>query len=968
MPFTLGQRWISDTESELGLGTVVSVDARMITLLFPATGENRLYAAADAPITRVMFNEGDTVTSHEGWQLSVTAVEESDGLLTYIGQRTDTGEDNVRLREVFLDSKLTFNKPQDRLFAGQIDRMDRFALRYRARKFLSEEYRRATSGLRGIRASLIPHQLFIANEVGKRHAPRVLLADEVGLGKTIEAGMIIHQQLMAGRAERVLVIVPESLQYQWLVEMLRRFNLRFSLFDDSRYTEAQHESDNPFDTEQLVLCSLDFVRKSKPRFEHLAEAGWDMLVVDEAHHLVWSEEAPSREYQVIETLAESIPSVLLLTATPEQLGMESHFARLRLLDPNRFHDFAQFVEEQKNYRPVADAVAMLLAGNKLSNDELNMLGEMIGEQDIEPLLQAANSDSEDAQSARQELVSMLMDRHGTSRVLFRNTRNGVKGFPKRELHTIKLPLPTQYQTAIKVSGIMGARKSAEDRARDMLYPERIYQEFEGDNATWWNFDPRVEWLMGYLTSHRSQKVLVICAKAATALQLEQVLREREGIRAAVFHEGMSIIERDRAAAWFAEEDTGAQVLLCSEIGSEGRNFQFASHMVMFDLPFNPDLLEQRIGRLDRIGQAHDIQIHVPYLEKTAQSVLVRWYHEGLDAFEHTCPTGRTIYDSVYNDLINYLASPDQTEGFDDLIKNCREQHEALKAQLEQGRDRLLEIHSNGGEKAQALAESIEEQDDDTNLIAFAMNLFDIIGINQDDRGDNMIVLTPSDHMLVPDFPGLSEDGITITFDREVALAREDAQFITWEHPLIRNGLDLILSGDTGSSTISLLKNKALPVGTLLVELIYVVEAQAPKQLQLNRFLPPTPVRMLLDKNGNNLAAQVEFETFNRQLNAVNRHTGSKLVNAVQQDVHAILQLGEAQIEKSARALIDAARNEADEKLSAELSRLEALRAVNPNIRDDELTAIESNRQQVMESLDQAGWRLDALRLIVVTHQ
>lgn len=93
------------------------------------------------------------------------------------------------------------------------------------------------------------------------------------------------------------------------------------------------------------------------------------------------------------------------------------------------------------------------------------------------------------------------------------------------------------------------------------------------------------------------KVLVICAKATTALQLEQVLREREGIRAAVFHEGMSIIERDRAAARFAEEDTGAQVLLCSEIGSEGRNFQFASNLVMFDLPFNPDLLEQRIGRL-----------------------------------------------------------------------------------------------------------------------------------------------------------------------------------------------------------------------------------------------------------------------------------------------------------------------------------------------------------------------------------
>lgn len=215
--------------------------------------------------------------------------------------------------------------------------------------------------------------------------------------------------------------------------------------------------------------------------------------------------------------------------------------------------------------------------------------------------------------------------------------------------------------------------------------------------------------MGHLTSHRSQKVLVICAKAATALQLEQVLREREGIRAAVFHEGMSIIERDRAAAWFAEEDTGAQVLLCSEIGSEGRNFQFASNLVMFDLPFNPDLLEQRIGRLDRIGQAHDIQIHVPYLERTAQSVLVRWYHEGLDAFEHTCPTGRTVYDSVHNELINYLATPENTDGFDDLIKACRQQHEALKAQLEQGRDRLLEIHPTAEKKPSSLRKALKNR-------------------------------------------------------------------------------------------------------------------------------------------------------------------------------------------------------------------------------------------------------------------
>ena len=121
MPFTLGQRWISDTESELGLGTVVAMDARTVTLLFSSTGENRLYARSDSPVTRVMFNPGDTITSHEGWQLHVDEVKEENGLLAYIGTRLDTEETGVTLREVLLDSKLVFSKPQDRLFAGQID-------------------------------------------------------------------------------------------------------------------------------------------------------------------------------------------------------------------------------------------------------------------------------------------------------------------------------------------------------------------------------------------------------------------------------------------------------------------------------------------------------------------------------------------------------------------------------------------------------------------------------------------------------------------------------------------------------------------------------------------------------------------------------------------------------------------------------------------------------------------------------
>ncbi|MCL4124070.1 UNVERIFIED_CONTAM: hypothetical protein GTU68_052483 [Idotea baltica] len=954
MSFALGQRWISDTESDLGLGTVVAVDDRTVSILFAASEENRLYAKQDAPVTRVMFNKGDTIESHEGWSLEVEDVIEEGGLLTYIGTRTDTDEANVVLRETLLSHQIRFNKPQDKLFAGQIDRMDRFALRFRALKNQYEQHKNPMRGLCGMRAGLIPHQLYIAQEVGRRYAPRVLLADEVGLGKTIEAGMIIHQQVLSGRAERVLIVVPETLQHQWLVEMMRRFNLHFSIFDEERCIESYADSENPFDTAQLVLCSLDFIRRSKRRFEQVVEADWDLLVVDEAHHLEWNQTKPSREYQVIEAIAEETAGVLLLTATPEQLGHESHFARLRLLDPDRFYDYDAFVEEERQYQPVADAVTALMSGDKLSNEAKNRIADLLSEQD------------EEQAKARQELVDNLMDRHGTGRVLFRNTRAAIKGFPLRNLNLMPMPLPSQYATSMRVATMMGGRMSDEARAVKMLYPEEIFQEFEGDSATWWQFDPRVNWLLELLKENRNEKVLIIASRASTALQLEQALREREGIRGTVFHEGMSIIERDKAAAYFAQEEGGAQVLICSEIGSEGRNFQFANQLVMFDLPFNPDLLEQRIGRLDRIGQKRDIEIHVPYLQGTSQELLARWFDEGLNAFGETCPTGRAVYEKFSDAIIAILATG-KSDGLEPLIEESAALNKALKVQLEQGRDRLLEVHSNGGDKAKKLAEKIAATDGDINLVNFALNLFDTIGLNQDDKGENAIVVTPAENMLVSSYPGLPYEGCTITFDRETALSREDMNLISWEHPMIQGGIDLVLTEGVGATAVSLLKNKALPVGTLLLELIYVVDAQAPKQSGIGRFLPKTPIRLMMDSKGNDLSAQVEFESFNRQLSPVNRHMASKLVNSVQKDIHALIDKAEFSIEDRIEAVRVDANAEMKTALNTELERLQALKAVNPNIRDEELTQIETQMSELSAYIGKAQVQLDSLRLIVVSH-
>ena len=920
MSFAIGQRWISETENSLGLGMITALDFRSVTLHFPATDETRIYAVAQAPLTRIALNKGEQLHHQTGWQGEVLDVQEMNGLLFYLVKNVQ-GED-VIVNEKELSPIISFSQAKDRLFSSQIDRSEHFALRYQTLLHQQEQFQSPLRGLRGNRAGLIPHQLHIAQEVGNRINPRVLLADEVGLGKTIEAGMILQNQLFAEKVQRVLIIVPETLQHQWLVEMLRRFNLHFSLFDEERCEDFAEQAINPFSTENLIICALDWLKAHPHRVQQAIEAEFDCLIVDEAHHLTWSENAPSAAYLLVEQLANAIPSVLLLTATPEQLGLESHFARLRLLDPERFYDYQAFLKEQENYQPVADAVQSLLSEKPLSAVEKNHISDLLNEQDVEPLFKAlACHNDDEKQAARQELIQNLIDRHGTSRILFRNTRQGIKGFPHRVYHQVTI------------------------------------------DAT--EADEKIHWLIDFLKSHRNEKILVICKTAQTAIQLEQILREKEAIRSAVFHERMSIIERDRAAAYFSDSENGAQVLLSSSIGSEGRNFQFACHLVLFDLPKNPDLLEQCIGRLDRIGQTRDVQIYVPCLSGSAQQDLARWYHEGLNAFEQTCPIGMALFEQ-YETLLKVRS--ENKADFEQLILQTQKQAKALRLALEKGRDRLLELNSNGGEKAQRLAAEIAQTDNSPQLVDFALNLFDIIGVEQDDLGENSIVITPTGTMLVPDFPGLKEEGVTVTFDRQLALAREELEFLTWDHPMIRQGIDLIASGDIGKASMSLLVNKQLPAGTLLVELIYIIESQSPKGLQLNRFLPPTPVRLLLDSKGNNLAGQVNFDTLQNKLKPLSKDIANKMVKMARPNIEQLIKIGDHKMTEIAQAKIQEASRLANQTLSTELNRLIALKAVNKNIRQTEIDVLEKQRELSLEELSKASWRLDSLRVIVTNKE
>lgn len=946
--FVVGQRWISESESQLGLGIITSIEYRNVELYFPAVEEQRIYAIASAPLTRVQLSIGESLKCQQGWMLTIEQIEEKAGILYYHGTREDTQE-RIILSEIEIDPNLTFSQPQDRLFSAQIDRNDHFELRYQALLHQQAQFQSPLRGLRGIRASLIAHQLHIATEVGHRIAPRVLLADEVGLGKTIEAGMIIEQQRLAGRAERILILVPESLQHQWLVELLRRFNLSFSLFDEERSQDFDLDDDsvtdvtNPFASESLVICSLHWLSQQPNRQQQLLQVDWDMLVVDEAHHLAWSEDHVSTEYQLVEQLSGQIASVLLLTATPEQVGMESHFARLKLLDPQRFYDYRTFVDEQARYQSVAQAIEHLLSEKVLTQAQ---------QQQIQALLPEINFDD------KAQAIQQLLDRHGTSRVLFRNSRRAIKGFPQRCLHSVAFQLPQAYQSALNMAELM----ESELAQQLCCYPERLLQHFNPNNP-WWELDPRVEWLIDFINSDKQRKILLICQYADTAVTLEKVLREKAGIRSAVFHEKMSIVERDRAAAYFSEQENGAQILISSAIGSEGRNFQFASTLILFHIPTHPDRLEQSIGRLDRIGQQREIQIYVPFFEASAQDYLLQWYHHGLNAFEESCAVGATLFDQHQKDLLTLIYDHDENK-FSQLLQQTQQQQQQLKQQLEQGRDRLLEINSSGGHKGHELATQITAQEANPELINFTLNLLDIIGFEQEDLGAKSIVIHPTGHMLVPDFPGIKEEGSTITFDRTLALAREDVEFITWDHPMLRHGIDLLTSGDIGKSAVAMLIHPSLPAGTLLLEMIYVVEVKAPAHLQLTRFLPPTPVRLLLTAQGLNLADKVTFATLQKQLKPMSKKVAVQMVKMVKENVQKMIMQANESIEQQAQMIIANAQQFAQQQLSDELQRLIALQKINPSIRQDEIDTLTTQKTQALNYLAQASWRLDSLRLIV----
>ena len=892
-----GQRFMSETEPELGLGILVHVESKTVKISFLAAKTERVYGSKGAPIKRVVFSSGDEVTLRSGQKLVIDDVIDNEGLAAYRSQ------DQV-FDERELSDSLSFNKPEDRLFNGSVDSPGLFELRFNTLWSKNRLTQSPVRGFVGGRMNLIPHQFYVAEQIVDRPIPRVLLADEVGLGKTIEAGLALHQLILSERVKRALILVPDSLVYQWFIEMLRKFNLSFVTMNQETHLEP---GTNPFTENDFVIVNIGLLKGAEMARNLMKEATWDIMVVDEAHQLKWSQEHVSTEYKIVQMIAKRSKGLLLLTATPEQLGMEGHFARLKLLDPDRFFDYPKFLEETTHYEEVAaQARELLKKGGPESEAKL----------------------------------AELQDLHGPGRIFFRNTRNRMSKhfsfFPKRILHAY--PLESK---------------------------KTLYLGLEDEETIGPSFDMKLDWLTEFLGRHIGEKILLITKSKTKVMCLETLLKDRfPGMNVAAFHSGLSFVARDRQAAYFADPE-GADILLCTEVGSEGRNFEFAHHLVLFDLPMYPDLLEQRIGRLDRIGQDSDIHLHVPYIMTSYDEILYQWFNTGMDAFVHSAKGASIVHQQLQGLLEEYLNKPELCfkdpsvlEGF---LETTSKEFKNVTHKLEEGRDILVELNSFKEDVAKKLVDEVRKFDEETNLINYMNNVFQELGVDIEDLDDEVYFIKPSDNMYVPYFPNLPVDGVRITYDRKTALRREDVEFLTWDHPMVVGVIDLILSNTFGNMSVMMRKKSGQ--NKTYIETFFKLQVVAPKSLSPERFFPPTPIRILVDSTGENLSAKFDKSDIDERITGADQDTVRKAKGLPKAAVQKVLQAAHQHALVEAIELKKKYKQNMIDHLDREKTRLLKLKAVNPVVRLEEIDSITEQIEILSKCYEEAEVVMDSLRVI-----
>ena len=485
----------------------------------------------------------------------------------------------------------------------------------------------------------MPHQLHVLNRAMETNNIRYILADEVGLGKTIEAGMIIRELKSRGLVSRILVVCPTGLVTQWASEMQEKFHEKFQVILPSDYDTIRRLTDNddvygqfdqvisPMDSikpiEKHAGWSEEKVEKyNEERIYSIINSGWDLIIIDEAHRVAGSSGEVAR-YKLGNLLAQASPYLLLLSATPHNGKTEPFLRLIRLLDADAFPNAKSIVREQ---------VAPFLIRTE-KREAIDNNGNLLFKNRITHLVTISWDERNNLQRELYEMVSSYV-----AKTYNKALRNRKKNMCLIFLLIIMQRMVTSSTAAIRQSlerrlNVLLEQRTCvgnlreedldelniEDGVEDALEAISLDMELEieelkqiislAKQAQFQNQDAKVEPLLNeidaILSEDRTQKVIIFTEFVATQTYLQELLVNR-GYTVTILNGGMSIDERNAAMQEFK---ASTSIFISTDAGGEGLNLQFANIIINYDLPWNPMKIEQRCGRVDRIGQQRDVHIY-----------------------------------------------------------------------------------------------------------------------------------------------------------------------------------------------------------------------------------------------------------------------------------------------------------------------------------------------------------------------
>jgi len=744
-----GDRLTHRLNPGLGPGRVVQLAGRSLTVEFPDSGETLTLAAGDSALVPLVLEPGTRARLEGTGETVVVAA------VVKRSVRLDDG------REVNADQLWPLPaapSPLERLERGSVDAFEDFANRLDGLRLSRLREAEGLGSFLGGRIRLFPHQLYAAESASASDPVRWLLADEVGLGKTVEACLILNRLIHTGRAGRVLVIAPETLTVQWLGELWRKHHQVFVLLDEKRLADVAKDHGtnfNPFDVHRRAILGLDTLIARPQLTTQAVEAGIDLLVVDEAHHLKRPPGHPGNPaYRAVSPIAGLARNTLLLTATPLEDDAHGFFRLIELLRPE------EFLEESIEER-LARRAPLPPCTSATRRSDIGGLPPRVGV----PV--------EIDDPAGWEAMLRLEER---ARALPADHEVGRR--KKAEIVERALAAP------ITVTGLLHRADEATAALAEIAG--------SADRA-----DPRLAWLVeqAAVWAREREKTLVFVAHKESLERVKEALERRALSRVALFHEGLSPERRDIEVAQF-RLPTGPALLLSTEAGGEGRNFEFCRRLVLFDLPWSPAVVEQRIGRLDRIGRTLPTEI-VYFRPPAGLGRAVVSLYEAIGLFAEPLGGLERELRHVARAITQVaLAGPGEVdpEVFADVLAEAQE----ARSRVQQAAYQELHRDPYRPEMATGLLARVPPDLEflTESVVLRAAARFGFTIAEQSGRSTWLIELGAES--LIDHLPGVPlGSGFLGTFDREEAVEDEGRDFFASGHPLVEGILAELADGPRG---------------------------------------------------------------------------------------------------------------------------------------------------------------------------